>query len=127
MIQSILVCLDGSPRAPLVFDMAAEIAVSFGATLRILRVATDAPESSIEELARMAERAPRALVAPPMVREGLLPWRGILASSDELDVDLIVLGSHGYRRAADVLGTTAMRVVSLARRPVLVVRDRLPP
>jgi len=145
MIQSILACLDGSPRASGVFDMAAEVAERFGAKLRLFRVVTLPPEippaahvshgdplsaylaaTAIEELARLAQRAPRVQMEPPMVREGLPPWRQILATAAELDVDLIVLGSHGYHGVDYLLGTTAGRVVNLARRPVLVVHDRVP-
>ena len=145
MIHSILVCLDGSSRAPGVFDVAAEIGERFGAKLRLFRVVTLPPEippsahvahgdplpaylatAAIEDLARMAIRAPRVQIEPPMVRDGLPAWRQILASADELDVDLIVLGSHGYHAIDYILGTTAARVVNLARRPVLVVHDRVP-
>lgn len=138
MIRSILACLDDSARAPLVFDTAAEIAERFGAKLRPLRVVTlpDTPPktplpenpaaAAVEELARMALRAPRLQIEPPLIRDGVAPWRQILESSDELDVDLIVLGSHGHRGVYYLLGNTAMRVVNLARRPVLVVHDRVP-
>jgi nucleotide-binding universal stress UspA family protein len=44
--------------------------------------------------------------------------------SDELDVDLIVLGSHGYYGMDRILGTTAANVANLAHRGVLVVRER---
>ena len=146
MIRSILVCLDGSPRAPGVFDMAAEIGERFGAKLRLFRVVTLPPEippsahvahgdplpaflesAAIEELARMAMRAPQVHIEPPMVRDGLPAWRQILASAEELEVDLIVIGSHGYHAIDYFLGTTAARVVNLARRPVLVVHDRFRP
>lgn len=40
------------------------------------------------------------------------------------DVDLIVVGSHGYHGWDRVLGTTASRVANLADRDVLVVRER---
>jgi nucleotide-binding universal stress UspA family protein len=73
----------------------------------------------------MALRSPRVQIEPPKVREGVAPWRQILETSDELDVDLIVLGSRGHRDIAFLLGNTAMRVVNLARRPVLVVHERL--
>jgi nucleotide-binding universal stress UspA family protein len=40
----------------------------------------------------------------------------------EEDVDLIVIGSHGYHDADRVLGTTAAKVVNHADHSVLVVR-----
>lgn len=143
MIRSILACLDDSAHAPAVFDMAVEVAERFGAKLHPLRVVThleaslDAPAShvdalpetltanAVEDLARMALRSPRVQIERPMVRDGVAPWRQILETSDELDVDLIVLGSRGHRDMAYLLGNTAMRVVNLARRPVLVVHERV--
>lgn len=128
MIRSILACLDDSSRAPDVFDVAAEVAARFDAKLHPLRVVTlpeDVAATALEELARMAQRAPRVQSEPPLVRDGVAPWRQILETSDDLDVDLIVLGSHGHRGATFILGNTAMRVVNLARRPVLVVRERV--
>jgi universal stress protein F len=41
----------------------------------------------------------------------------------ENDVDMIVIGSHGYHGLDRVLGTTAAKVVNHADRSVLVVRD----
>jgi nucleotide-binding universal stress UspA family protein len=40
------------------------------------------------------------------------------------DVDLIVIGSHGYGALDHVLGTTAAKVVNHADRSVLVVRPK---
>ena len=144
MIARVLVALDGSPRAPGVFDAAAEIAARFGATLFPLRALFIPPEFpaaaagsradalpnhmskvAIDDLLRLAERpAPLGVrIAPPTVRVGT-PWRLIIEVSDELDVDLIVMGSHGYQVLDRILGTTAARVVNLAQRHVYVVHDR---
>ena len=41
-----------------------------------------------------------------------------------MKADLIVLGSHGYHGLDRLLGTTAGKVVNLARRNVLVVHGR---
>lgn len=146
MIRSILACLDGSERAAGVFDMAADVAQRFDATLRLFRVVTLPPEippaahvahgdplaafletAALEELTGMSRRAPQVRLEPPTVRNGLPAWRQILQFADELDVDLIVLGSHGYGGIDHLLGTTAARVVNVARRPVLVVHERVPP
>jgi nucleotide-binding universal stress UspA family protein len=55
-----------------------------------------------------------------VIRFGV-PWRKILDAADELDVDLIVMGSHGYGGFDRLLGTTAAQVANRARRNVLVV------
>jgi nucleotide-binding universal stress UspA family protein len=142
MIAQVLVALDGSSRAPRVFDTAAEITTRFNAQLHPLRVISVPPEFpaaaagseadrlpellsrvATEDLEHLAARAPHVAVGEPMVRVGD-PWRVILAVGDELDVDLIVLGSHGYGGIDRLLGTTAARVANLARRNVLVVHER---
>lgn len=145
MIASLLVALDGSPRAPSVFDAAAEIATRFHATLHLLRVIFVPPEfpaaaagsrqdllpehlskEATADLVRLASRAPHLAFSGPHVRIGR-PWRLILDVAEELDVDLIVLGSHGYHGWDRVLGTTAARVANIAGRNVLVVHQQASP
>ena len=43
---------------------------------------------------------------------------------EQLDVDLIVMGSHRYHGVERVLGTVASRIVNHADRNVLVVHER---
>ncbi len=114
MIDHVLVALDGSARAPGVFAAAADIALHFGALLHPFRAIFVPPEFPAgaagtrtdplpEHLSRQAEgdllrlvaHAHEVKLASPTVRVGQ-PWRAILDIGDELDVDLIVLGSHGY-------------------------------
>jgi nucleotide-binding universal stress UspA family protein len=142
MIAKIVVALDGSMRAPGVFDAAAEVATRFGASLHPFRAIFVPPEfpaaaagsqrdplpehlskEAAGELVRLVVRAPHLAVAKPIVRVGQ-PWRLILEVADEVDADLIVLGSHGYHGWDRILGTTAARVANLAGRNVLVVHDR---
>ena len=146
MIRRILVALDGSPRAPGVLDAAAEIAERFGATLHPLRAITVPPEfppagasshadpllplmrqSALDDVQLLAAKPRAAVVTPPTIKVGQ-PWRMILEAAEEIDADLIVVGSHGYHGLDRVIGTTAGKVANLARRNVLVVhnRDRAP-
>jgi nucleotide-binding universal stress UspA family protein len=141
MIRKILVALDGSTRASGVVAAAVELAKRFDATLvpfRAIQIPPDFPPSAhvnytdplpeyldheaSAELARMFESAAVKHVAPVVGRGQ--PWRMILEAADAHDVDLIVIGSHGYHGIDRVLGTTAGKVVNLARRSVLVVHDR---
>lgn len=143
MIQTILVALDGSARAPGVFAAAAEIARRFQADLVPLRAifvpaefppAGHVPQGDplrahmIQEaersLALLSSSSPDVRIAPPIVRHGQ-PWRVILEVADELDVDLIAMGSHGYHGFDRVLGTTAGMVANLAHRNVLVVHGQI--
>lgn len=45
----------------------------------------------------------------------------ILEKAENLGVDLIVIGSHGYRGWDHVLGTTAASIANRSTRNVLVV------
>jgi universal stress protein F len=143
MIARILVALDASPRAPGVLAAAAEIASRFGAKLtmfRALHVPPDFPpaahmdqgdplphhlsKEAFASLEALAATLPEDLrAASSLVRVGQ-SWRTILEVADEVDADLIVLGSHGYYGMDRVLGTTAGKVANLARRNVLVVHER---
>ncbi len=144
MIRTILVALDGSARAPGVFGRAAEMAALLGAMLHPFRAIFVPPEfpaaaagtradplparltqRAYDDLADVMSQVPSGTVtlAPPIVRVGQ-PWRLIIDVSDEIDADLIVLGSHGYHGFDRVLGTTAARVANMAHRDVLVVHER---
>jgi nucleotide-binding universal stress UspA family protein len=142
MISRILLALDGSERAPGVFDAAVELAVRFRAALRPFRAVTVPPEFPAaaagsrpdplaahmlefaeEELAELVSGAPSGLsIEAPIVRIGQ-PWRLILAVADEIDADLVVVGSHGYHGLDRILGTTAARVANVSSRNVLVVHE----
>ncbi len=139
-MKRILVCLDSSPRAANVLAAAVDLASRNGAKLDLLRtvgVPTDihgglvglSPAELSErlaewahtDLAAFAESAPPGMVEGRHVRVGT-PWDAICREAIALDVDLIVLGSHGHTVLDRVLGTTASRVVNHADRSVLVVR-----
>lgn len=48
--------------------------------------------------------------------------RGILDTAAELDVDVIIVGSHGLGLFEGLLGSTGTKVTRLAKRPVLLLR-----
>ena len=145
MTSKVLVALDSSRRAPDVFDCAVEIAFGFRAILYPFRAILIPPEFppaaasshadplpdhlaklALDDLLHLALRAKHANVrlGVPIVRFGR-PSQLIIQVSDELDVDLIVLGSHGYHGLDRLLGTTAAHVANLAQRSVLVVHERV--
>lgn len=140
-VQSILAAIDGSKAADIVFRTAARMAGELRAQLFLVHVLSVPPEippgahtdpdhveETLEEVTRVSLRAlmaeaPAVGFGPPIVVEGE-PWRAILEVARDLDVDLIVLGSHRYRGLERVLGTVAAKVVNHADRSVLVVRLR---
>jgi universal stress protein F len=143
VIARVLVAVDASPRAPAVVAAAVEIASRFGATVTLFRALSIPPDFppaahvgpadalpaflTQEALAALhtlqGTLPPGVLADAPIVRVGQ-SWRAILQVADDLDVDLIVVGSHGYYGLDRVLGTTAGKVANLARRNVLVVHER---
>jgi universal stress protein F len=141
-MKRILVCVDASPRAPLVLEAAADLARRTGARLSLLRtigvpaeidqeLLVHSPAGVIEtmtaranrDLAKLAETLPESLVEGTYVHVGT-PWDTICREAKLLDVDLVLLGSHGYSGFDRILGTTAAKVVDHADRSVMVVRQR---
>ncbi|MFA9418435.1 universal stress protein [Natrinema sp. HArc-T2] len=141
MFSAMLVPTDGSAGAEATIGHAIELAQTYGAAVHALYVVdTGAEPTGIagadrEELYAPSERRGREatiritdraedadLAAAREVREGT-PHQEILAYTDEHDVDLIVMGTHG-RTGVDRarLGSTTERVLMLADVPVLSVR-----
>jgi nucleotide-binding universal stress UspA family protein len=73
-----------------------------------------------EELMSFARERPE-VTSRVVVRLDFSAYRAILRAAEENAVDLIVIGSHGYRGLDRVLGTTAGRVANLAQHNVFVV------
>jgi nucleotide-binding universal stress UspA family protein len=140
-MKRILVCLDGSSRAPGVLTMATTIARTQGAKLVLLRsvgLPPDVPqdfwkttdEPLLDVLKRRVAAYLEEMVAavPAELRGGSevvlgVPWQAICETARRDDVDLIVIGSHGYAGVDRLLGTTAAKVVNHANCSVVVVRE----
>jgi universal stress protein F len=141
-MKKILVGLDGSNRAGAVIDAGVTLARALGGQLVFVRAVglpPDLPqdffkmtdEPTVDFLCRGARayleecmadvpaelRAPESLEAPVGVA-----WDAVCAAARRLQVDLIVVGSHGYGAIDRVLGTTAAKIVNHAPCSVLVVR-----
>jgi universal stress protein F len=139
--KTILVALDGSPRAPNVLARAIAMAHEEGTQLVLMRaigLPADVPQDLWKTTDRpllevLEERAKTylkecALEVPEPVRGASRvvvgsPWHSICEAARGLHADLIVLGSHGYSGIDRLLGTTAAKVVDHASCSVLVVRD----
>jgi nucleotide-binding universal stress UspA family protein len=140
-MKRILVALDSSPRASAVLDTAVRIASAMpGCKLVLFHSVGLPPElpasvlgyvdgNLTDILAKKARTEIEALatsVPPDLVErvEVLLgvPWQAICREATDRDVDLIVIGSHGYGVIDRFLGTTAAKIVNHTDRSVLVVR-----
>ncbi|MFB6070756.1 MAG: universal stress protein [Halanaeroarchaeum sp.] len=141
MYDRVLVPTDGSDGTEAVLEHATAIAEPHDAAItalyvvdaRMIRSATDTDPDDVREELESAgtdalERA-RSVVeasgvtADTILREGT-PVREILTASEEIDADLVVMGSHGKtpREKVQGLGSVSEGVVTNADRPVLVVR-----
>ena len=137
-LQRILVPFDGSPAALHALHEAAEIAERLGAELILLEVLEPAsrlfPREITEDVrnmvrARLEETAAKLRAHTPRVRAMIAegkPWEKIAELEKELDVDLLVMGTHG-RSGLDraLLGSVAGRVIRVANAPVLTVPEHL--
>jgi nucleotide-binding universal stress UspA family protein len=73
--------------------------------------------------ATVARHAAAGVRVDTVLREGAAT-REVNALAEELDADLIVLGTHGRKGIAHaILGSVAEQIVRTARRPVLTIHD----
>ena len=141
-VRRILVGLDGSPREPVVLAAAQDLALRFDAALLLVRAVGIPPElpaeawqnpnvsvkQYLENKARQGlERCEEQLCEALRARHTLevivaTPWEALCLCAQANQVDLSVIGSHGYGGLDRVLGTTAARVVNHASCSVFVVR-----
>jgi nucleotide-binding universal stress UspA family protein len=139
-MKRILVAVDGSERAKLVLGEAARLAQRFDAKIIVMRSvglpvemppaiwkATDVDlTTTLVEHARLDVKDLTDSVAAGLVEESIVElgvaWDAICNTAKAKNVDLIVIGSHGYSGLDRLMGTTAGKVVNHADRSVLVVR-----
>lgn len=144
-LKRILVPVDFSPPSRKALPYALSFAAQFDAEIILLHVVEPAiyptemgyvpveietlyqtmHQSTSEKLAELARaQVPAAIPSRTMVRVGA-PFQEITLAAQELDVDLIVIATHGYTGLKHVfMGSTAERVVRHAPCPVLTVRER---
>ena len=145
-VRRILVGLDGSPREPLVLAAAQDLALHFGATLLLVRAVGLPPEIPAEAWLDPKRSVQEYLET--LARDGLercahelcdalrssctlsvfvaTPWEALCLCAQAHEVEMIVIGSHGYGGLDRILGTTAARVVNHAPCSVFVVRAPQP-
>jgi nucleotide-binding universal stress UspA family protein len=137
MFERILVPLDGSENAEIVFPYIAELASRFTFEVILVTVSESAaPDSGhlYRTYLRHATRKLRVQLDAWGVREtvavqsGVLsgkPASEILQNAKEKNVGLILLASHGSSAEGPwLLGNIAAKVLRAADRPVMLVRER---
>lgn len=148
--QKILICADFSENSVPARICAIEYAKSFGSELLVLHVvnsrflgypgfatSASAEMALIEEHIRRGVEEELELIGNDCRREidevktysrTGAPPEEIVMFADEEEVDLIVMGTHGWSGARHlIVGSTAENVVRIANCPVLTVRSSAKP
>jgi nucleotide-binding universal stress UspA family protein len=135
-LKKIMVPVDFSECSNKAIQYAVPFAKQFGAEVVLLHLVEPYPQvpemapidiENLQDAKKQMEACRRAscsISVKTLVRVGEATT-GIIEAAKELDIDLIILSTHGRTGVARVfLGSTAERVVRLAPCPVLVVRER---
>ena len=143
-LKKILVPIDFSPMSKKAFQYALRFAEQFGCEIVLLHVVeperviagtplavdvfaqldndTTAAEADLAALAASSRNRPNSVTSA--VRSGHAP-NEITKAAKDLDVDLIMIATHGYTSWRHLcISSTAERVVRTAPCPVLVVREK---
>jgi nucleotide-binding universal stress UspA family protein len=133
-MNTILVGIDGSPAATQALTRAIELAQATGASLAFVCVtrphrqeaAARRASESDRRTAELAAIVARAVGVPATTHSASgAPADALARLADELDADLIVVGSRGLGSVRGaVLGSVALALLRRARTPVLVVKTR---
>lgn len=127
LIRRILVGCDFSPDSGHAFEYALSLAQEFQSELYLAHVIRPEGEPAPDLEKKLTDLVPedsRHWCTPfPLVLAGE-PYREIVRSAEELEMDLIVLGIRGHSLLEQFLvGSTTDRVISMAGCPVLAVRQ----
>ncbi len=138
-----LVGVDFEPPSLAALDWAIDLASQVGATITVLHtyeipvvgIPDGAFIASAEYASKLMTAADVALAAAIGPRQGRgvelnrlmrqgVAWETIHEAADEVDADLIVVGTHGRKGISHaLLGSVAEKTIRTARRPVVVVRS----
>jgi universal stress protein A len=143
-LKRILAPIDFSPASKKALDYAFRLGELFNSEITLLHVfepleAPDFPDIAcassygVKEFASAEKNLRELITSSPANGASQLNWKvragvaahEIVEASKELDVDLIVMATHGYTGWKHFcIGSTAERVVRAAPCPVLVVREK---
>ena len=138
MYDTILMPLDGTPTDRPIIEHITQLAAILHSRVVLFRVVTsaaaqwhgpDAGGGEVEESRLYLERVKGEFAAAGIAADAELafgdPVREIVKRVDRKDCDLVAMGTHGHRGAADLfLGSTASPVEHLVSVPVLLLRAK---
>jgi nucleotide-binding universal stress UspA family protein len=92
------------------------------ATPEIATRLADASRAALDSV--VAQRRVRGVPLDAVLREGPA-WEEINAVADQIDAELVVIGTHGRRALARaLLGSVAEKVIRTATRPIVTIRSQ---
>jgi nucleotide-binding universal stress UspA family protein len=139
-MKTILVAVDFSDSSEAALAYAVELAKPLGARLVVMHsyelpvygfpdgalvasveVATRIMEGAQTGLEGMVERYKGEAQLDTLVRQGV-PWEEVRAVAEEVDAEMIVIGTHGRKGIARaLLGSVAEKILRTSTRPVLAI------
>lgn len=144
--KTILVATDFSETSDRALDYAIELAKLLGGGVTVLHayelpvygfpdgalvatvdMATRLMNAAQAALSQTCEaRANKGVKLTPILRQGV-PWEEVHAVAEEINADLIVIGTHGRKGLARALiGSVAEKLIRTATRPVLTIHGPRP-
>ncbi|MFM7549881.1 MAG: universal stress protein [Cyanobacteriota bacterium] len=134
MFRNVLIADSGKGHVEEMVRMLRDIPAVRQARLNLLHVVTEQAGANVQEhwqkaAGLLAEAVGRLALDPSevntIIRQGDAK-QTVLTVADELDADLIVMGSRGLSRLQSILSnSTSQYVFQLSTRPMLLVRDDL--
>jgi nucleotide-binding universal stress UspA family protein len=92
-----------------------------GALVASVEVATRIMQGAQTGLEGMVERYKDQIHIDTVVRQGV-PWDEVKSVAEEVDADLVVIGTHGRRGLARaLLGSVAEKILRTSTKPVLTI------
>lgn len=132
----ILVPVDFTPVADSAINYALEIAKLFKNEIYLLHIVESGllesasskekhmAEATAQLTAKATDAATRGGVkVTPLVKQGSI-FETIGATADELDTNLVVMGTHGVKGLQFITGSRAIKVISSSRAPFVVVQNK---
>ena len=118
--KNILVPVDGSSQSMVAFKSAVFFAQKYGSELTAVHI----EESSDEEgLKSKLEPHSSGIKYNYLHKRGSV-FKGILSAAEEIDANLIIMGTHGFTGFQEFwMGSNAYKVVSSSKCPVLTMRE----
>jgi nucleotide-binding universal stress UspA family protein len=130
-MDKILIAIDGSPASHEAVEFGVELAAEQSAAVIFVHVVRPLDVVAMSCFG-IAERQPLVEAKAAAEHQGVEATAKLLigdtvdeivASADNLDVDLIVIGSRGHGTLTSaLLGSVSQGVVSESKRPVLIIR-----